>query len=100
MQLETVRDYINFNSKNYPDINFVTCPHTETKISNKNLKINLDKLNYYLTVQKKTKNRIINLYSHRKLSEWNSIDARHHVFWNDSSSFKFSSWRRSISLYN
>ena len=55
MQQETVRDYINFNSKNYPDINFVTCPHTETKISNKNLKINLDKLNYYLTVQKEQK---------------------------------------------
>ena len=55
MQLETVRDYINFNSKNYPDTNFVTCPHTEIKISNKNLKINLDKLNYYLTVQKEQK---------------------------------------------
>ena len=55
MQLNTVRDYINFNSKKYPDINFITCPHTKSKISNKNLKINLDKLNYYLTVKKKQK---------------------------------------------
>ncbi len=55
MQLNTVRDYVNFNSKKYPDINFITCPHTKNKISNKNLKINLDKLNYYLTVKKKQK---------------------------------------------
>ena len=100
MQLDTVRDYINFNSKNHVDLDFIICPHTEIKISNKELKINLEKLNYFLVVEKKTKNRIINLYSHRKLSDWNSIDARHHVFWNDSSSFKFSSWRGSISLYN
>ena len=92
MQLDTVRDYINFNSQNKADLNFITCPHTEIKISNKKLKINLEKINYFLAVEKKQKKRIINLHAYRKFFKWNSIDAWHHVFWNDSSSFKFSSW--------
>lgn len=55
MQLDTVRDYINFNSQNKADLNFITCPHTEIKISNKKLKINLEKINYFLAVEKKQK---------------------------------------------
>ena len=55
MQLDTVRDFINFNSKNKPDLDFIVCPHTKTKISNKELKINLEKINYYLTIEKKQK---------------------------------------------
>ena len=61
MQLDTVRDYINFNSQNKADLNFITCPHTEIKISNKKLKINLEKINYFLAVEK-NKKRIINLH--------------------------------------
>ena len=55
MQLDTVRDYTNFNSKNYPYKDFIICPHTKIKISNKKLEINLEKLNYYLTIEKKQK---------------------------------------------
>ena len=53
MQLDTVRDYINFNSNNHAYKDFIICPHTKIKISNKELEINLEKLNYFLTVQKK-----------------------------------------------
>ena len=53
MQLNTVRDFVNFNSENTPDLDFITCPHTQKNISNKQLKNNLEKLNYYLTIEKK-----------------------------------------------
>ena len=55
MQLNTVRDFVNFNFKNSPDLDFITCPHTQKNISNKQLKNNLEKLNYYLTIEKKQK---------------------------------------------
>ncbi len=53
MQLNTVRDFVNFNFKNTPDLDFITCAHTQKNISNKQLKNNLEKLNYYLTIEKK-----------------------------------------------
>ena len=55
MELGTVRDFINFNSENKPNLDFITCPNIQKKITNKNLKINLDKINYYLSVKKKQK---------------------------------------------
>ena len=55
MELNTVRDFINFNSENNSNIEFITCPHTQKKITNKNLKKNLDKINFYLTIKKKQK---------------------------------------------
>ena len=55
MELGTVRDFVNFNSENNPNLDFITCPNTQKKITNKNLKINLDKINYYLSVEKKQK---------------------------------------------
>ena len=69
MQLDTVRDYINFNSKNDPHLDFIICPHTKKKISNKELKINLEKLNYFLTVEKKqTKKSLICTLTENSLS--------------------------------
>ncbi len=53
MQLDTVRDYINFNSNNQPYKDFIICPHSKIKIANKELEINLEKINYFLSVQKK-----------------------------------------------
>ena len=55
MELDTVRDFINFNSENNPNLDFITCPNTKKKISNKNLKKNLQKINYYLSIEKKQK---------------------------------------------
>ena len=55
MELETVRDFIDFNSDKKPNLNFITCPNTKKKISNKSLKKNLEKINYYLSVEKKQK---------------------------------------------
>ena len=53
--LKTVRDYIKFNESKKPKDHFVICPYTNTNISNENFRKNLDKINYYLTVQKKQK---------------------------------------------
>jgi len=53
--LNTVRDYVKFNELQKPKDYFVICPHTNIKVSNKDFRINLDKINYYLTVQKKQK---------------------------------------------
>jgi acyl-CoA synthetase (AMP-forming)/AMP-acid ligase II len=55
MELETVRDFIDFNSDKKPNLDFITCPNTKKKISNKSLKKNLEKINYYLSVEKKQK---------------------------------------------
>ena len=55
MELETVRDFIDFNSDKNPNLDFITCPNTRKKISNKSLKKNLEKINYYLSVEKKQK---------------------------------------------
>ena len=52
MELETVRDFIDFNSDKNPNLDFITCPNTRKKISNKSLKKNLEKINYYLSVEK------------------------------------------------
>ena len=57
MKLETVRDFVDFNSDNNPNLDFITCPITKRKISNKNLKQNLEKINYYLSVEKNQKNK-------------------------------------------
>ena len=60
MALSTLKDYVNFNFKKNSDSNFIICPHTKKKISNKKIKLNLDKINYYLTQKKKLrKNSII-----------------------------------------
>ena len=40
MELETVRDFIDFNSDKNPNLDFITCPNTRKKISNKSLKKN------------------------------------------------------------
>ena len=53
--LNTIRKYIEFNAKENPQSAFVSCPHTNNKISNKQLKINLDKINFYLVNKKKQK---------------------------------------------
>jgi len=53
--LNTVRDYVKFNELQKPKNYFVICPHTNIKVSNKDFRKNLDKINYYLTVQKKQK---------------------------------------------
>jgi len=53
--LNTVRDYVKFNELQKPKNYFVICPHTNLKVSNKDFRKNLDKINYYLTVQKKQK---------------------------------------------
>jgi len=31
MELETVRDFIDFNSDKKPNLNFITCPNTKKK---------------------------------------------------------------------
>jgi hypothetical protein len=53
--LNTIRKYIEFNAKENPHSDFVTCSHTNHKISNIQLKINLDKTNFYLVNKKKQK---------------------------------------------
>ena len=53
--LNTIRKYIEFNAKENPQSVFVSCPHTNNKISNIQLKINLDKINFYLVNKKKQK---------------------------------------------
>ena len=53
--LNTVRDYIKFNEFQKPKDYFVICPHTNIKVSNIDFRKNLDKINYYLIVQKKHK---------------------------------------------
>ena len=55
MKLDTVRNFINFNYENNPNLEFITCSTSQKKITNKNLKINLEKINYYLSVKKKQK---------------------------------------------
>ena len=60
--LNTIRKYIEFNAKENPQSDFVSCPHTNNKISNKHLKINLDKINFYLVNKKKQKKKFNNLY--------------------------------------
>ena len=92
MELETVRDFIDFNSDKNPNLDFITCPNTRKKISNKSLKKNLKKINYYLSVEKKQKKKIFNLYSYRKFSKWHSAYVRYNVLWNDSGTSQFSSW--------
>jgi len=57
--LKTVRDYIKFNELQKPKDHFVICPYTKINISNENFRKNLDKINYYLTVQKKQKKNSI-----------------------------------------
>jgi len=57
--LNTIRKYIEFNAKENPQFDFVSCPHTNNKISNKQLKINLDKINFYLVNKKKQKKNSI-----------------------------------------
>ena len=53
--LDTLRSYVEFNAKENPKLNFVSCPHTNITISNEELKINLDKINFYLVKEKKQK---------------------------------------------
>ena len=53
--LNTIRKYIEFNAKENPQFDFISCPHTNNNISNKQLKINLDKINFYLVNKKKQK---------------------------------------------
>ena len=57
--LNTVRDYVKFNELQKPKDYFVICPHTNIKVSNKDLRKNLDKINYYLTVQKNKKKDLL-----------------------------------------
>ena len=57
--LNTIRKYIEFNAKENPQSDFVSCPHSNNKISNKQLKINLDKINFYLVNKKKQKKNSI-----------------------------------------
>ena len=57
--LNTIRKYIEFNAKENPHSDFVTCSHTNHKISNIQLKINLDKTNFYLVNKKKQKKNSI-----------------------------------------
>ena len=57
--LDTLRSYVEFNAKENPKLNFVSCPHTNITISNEGLKINLDKINFYLVKEKKQKKNSI-----------------------------------------
>ncbi|MFL2884359.1 MAG: AMP-binding protein [Candidatus Pelagibacter sp.] len=69
MGLNTVRDHVDNNFKENPDFNFITCPYTKKKITNKNLKVNLEKIYYYLTQKKKLKkNSIICTLAENSLS--------------------------------
>jgi len=55
--LNTIRKYIEFRTTESPHSAFVTCPHTNHKISNIQLKNNLDKINFYLVNKKKQKKK-------------------------------------------
>ena len=69
MGQNTVREYVNNNFKESPNFNFITCPYTKKKITNKNLKENLEKINSYLTQKKKLKkNSIICTLAENSLS--------------------------------
>ncbi len=69
MELETVRDFIDFNSEKNPNLNFITCANTKKKLSNKDLKKNLEKINYYLSVEKnQKKNALICTLTENSLS--------------------------------
>ena len=57
--LDTIRSYVEFNAKENPKLNFISCPQTNKTISNEKLKINLDKINFYLTKEKKQKKNSI-----------------------------------------
>jgi len=58
--LLTVSDYIHYNALKKPKDNFVICPHSNIKISNENLRKNLDKIYLFLTSKKhQTKGSII-----------------------------------------
>jgi len=57
--LDTIRSYVEFNAKENPRLNFISCPQTNKIISNEKLKINLDKINFYLTKEKKQKKNSI-----------------------------------------
>ena len=69
MGQNTVREHVNNNFKESPNFNFITCPYTKKKITNKNLKENLEKINSYLTQKKKLKkNSIICTLAENSLS--------------------------------
>ena len=69
MGLNTIRDHVDNNFRENPDYNFITCPYTKKRISNKNLKVNLDKIYSYLIKKKKLKkNSIICTLSENSLS--------------------------------
>jgi len=58
--LQTVNDYIHYNESKKPKDEFVICPHSNIKISNENLRKNLDKIHLFLTSKKnQTKGSII-----------------------------------------
>ena len=58
--LQTVSDYIHYNESQKPKDEFVICPHSNIKISNENLRKNLDKIHLFLTSKKnQTKGSII-----------------------------------------
>jgi len=58
--LQTVRDYIHYNELQKPKDEFVICPHSNIKISNEDLRKNLDKIYLFLTSKKnQTKGSII-----------------------------------------
>jgi len=60
MRLDTVKDYVDYNSENYPNLEFVSCPHTNQKITNNQLKKNLAKIaNYLVKIKNKKKNSVI-----------------------------------------
>ena len=47
--LQTVSDYIHYNESQKPKDEFVICPHSNIKISNENLRKNLDKIHLFLS---------------------------------------------------
>ena len=58
--LQTVNDYIHYNESKKPKDEFIICPHSNIKISNENLRKNLDKIHLFLTSKKnQTKGSII-----------------------------------------
>ena len=50
--LKTVSDYIHYNVLQKPKEDFVICPHSNIKITNENLRKNLDKIHLFLTSKK------------------------------------------------
>ena len=57
--LNTIRNYVEFNAKKNPKLDFIICPDTNKNISNERLKNNLDKINFYLVNKKKQKKNSI-----------------------------------------